>query len=173
MKRWFVFLLVLPFAAFAQNNDFPRQWLGKWKGELLWYAGNASEPKKVAMELHIHPTDSNHIYNWQIIYGSPSTDSRPYTLIARDTAKGHWVIDEHNGIVLDQYWVAGKLCGVFSVQQATILNSYWLQDGKLHVEFYNSGLKPVSSSGKGTEDSPTVNSYQVRSYQKAVLQRSE
>ena len=67
------------------------------------------------MELRIQPSDSAHRFSWQIIYGNANEDNRPYTLIAKDSSKGHWVIDEHNGIVLDQYWIAGKFCGAFTV----------------------------------------------------------
>jgi hypothetical protein len=173
MKYSFLILLQFPLLCFSQQNNFPKGWVGNWKGELQWFSGNTSEPKKVNMELHIQPTDSGDNFTWQIIYGKASVDNRPYLLMPKDTAKGHWVIDENNGIVLDQYWVAGKLSGAFSVQNSTIINNYWMEQGKLYVEFYNISVKPVSTTGKGTDESPSVNSYQIKSYQKAVLQRSE
>ncbi len=173
MKNITLLFLFCPLFVFSQQNDFPGKWLGSWKGALSWYAGNSSEPRKVNMELHIKPTGSSHRFNWQIIYGSATEDNRPYTLIAKDAANGHWVIDENNGIVLDQYWVASKFSGAFTVQNSTIVNSYWLEGDKLHVEFYSISAKPVAVTGKGTEDSPSVSSYQVKSYQKAVLLRSE
>ncbi len=173
MKNLALMLLFCPLFAFSQQQDFPGKWLGRWKGELSWFAGNSSEARKVNMELHIRPTDSTHRYSWQIMYGSAAEDNRPYLLIAKDAAKGHWVIDENNGIVLDQYWVANKFSGAFTVQNSTIVNSYWLEGDELHVEFYSISAKPVAVTGKGTEDSPSVSSFQVKSYQKAVLLRSE
>lgn len=170
-----IFLLVFPmmisFFSFAQSNGFPKSWEGNWKGELLWYKGTAKDPQKVNMELHIQAADSLNKYSWQIIYGSASKDNRPYTLIAKDTAKGHWVIDENNGIVLDQFWIAGKFCGAFTVGNSTIINNYWMDNNKLTVEFYNISAKPIATTGKGTEDSPSVDSYKVATYQKAVLIR--
>lgn len=157
--------------SYAQPGTFPESWEGNWKGELLWYKGAAKEPQKVNMELRIHATDSLNKYAWQIIYGSESKDNRPYTLIAKDTAKGHWAIDENNGIVLDQFWIAGKFCGAFTVGNSTIINNYWMDNNKLVVEFYNISAKPIATSGKGTEDSPGVDSYKVATYQKAVLAR--
>jgi hypothetical protein len=168
MKLLLLFCL-FSFSASSQSTSFPQSWLGNWKGELLWYAGAGKEPKKVAMELKIQPADSTHKFSWQLIYGAGAEDNRPYTLIAKDTAKGHWVIDEHNGIVLDQYWIANKFCGAFTVQSSTIINNYWLEDGKLHVEFYSLSAKPIATTGKGNTDSPFVDSYRVKSYQKAVL----
>lgn len=173
MKYSFLAALLFPLLCAAQKDSFPKSWVGNWKGELQWFMGNTTEPKKMNMELHVQPTDSGGNFTWQIIYGKVSEDNRPYILMPKDTAIGHWVIDENNGIILDQYWVGQKLSGVFSVQNSTIINNYWMEKGKLYVEFYNISVKPVSTTGKGTDESPSVNSYQVKSYQKAVLQRSE
>jgi hypothetical protein len=46
-----------------------------------------------------------------------------------------------------------------------------MEKNKLIVEFYNVSAKPVATTGKGTEDSPKVDSYKVGSYQKAILTR--
>ena len=123
------------------------------------------------MELRIHPADSINTWTWQIIYGSESEDNRPYNLIKKDSSGIHWIIDENDGIILDQYWVGNKFCGAFTVQNSTIMNSYWMEKNKLIVEFYNASAKPVATTGKGTEDSPKVDSYKVGSYQKAILTR--
>ena len=155
----------------AQSGSFPKEWEGNWKGELQWFKTGKEQPEKVNMELRIHPADSINTWTWQIIYGSVSEDNRPYHLIKKDTSGIHWVIDEKDGIILDQYWVGNKFCGAFTVQNSTIMNSYWMEKNKLIVEFYNVSAKPVATTGKGTEDSPKVDSYKVGSYQKAILTR--
>jgi hypothetical protein len=170
MKPYFLLsTLFFSLSAFSQFTSFPEDFIGDWKGELLWYAGAGKEPKKVNMELRIHRTDSTHKFTWQQIYGSETEDNRPYTLIAKDTAKSNWVIDENNGIILNQYWIAQKFCGAFTVQSSTILNSYWLEDGKLHVEFHTISAKPISTT-EGPKEM-RVDSYQIKGYQKAVLVR--
>jgi hypothetical protein len=160
-------------AASGQSKPFPLNWTGNWKGELEWYKTGKAEPQKVNMELRIQPTDISGTFTWQIIYGSSNEDNRPYLLIAKDTANIHWVIDENNGIVLDQYWVGNKFSGAFTVQNSTIINSYWMEMNMLIVEFYSLSAKPVATTGKGTEESPVVDSYKIGSYQKAVLKRSQ
>jgi len=166
----FISLLFLFTKSNAQGN-FPQSWEGNWKGELSWYQGAIAAPKKVAMELRIHPTDSSHIWSWQIIYGAGSEDNRPYFLITRDTIRGHWVIDEKNGIVLDQFLIAGRLSGAFTVQTSTIINSYRLENDQLIAEFYSISAKPIATTGRGNEESPLVDSYKMDSYQKAILKR--
>ncbi len=181
-----LFLLIPAFFLYlqgsGQSTNFPDNWLGNWKGELQWFKTGSKEPQKVNMELRIQYDlrqasgdqgrgDSAGNYSWHLIYGPAAEDSRPYLLKAKDPAKGHWVIDELNGIVLDQFWVGHKFCGAFTVQTSTIINSYWMENDKLVVEFYSIGAKPLVTTGKGTEDSPQVDSYKVGSYQKAVLKR--
>ena len=173
--RFFIFLLTccISFLATSQSTTFPESWVGNWKGELEWYKTGKAEPQKVNMELRIQPTDITGTFTWQIIYGSATEDNRPYTLIAKDSNKTHWVIDENNGIVLDQYRIGNKFCGAFTVMGNTIVNNYWMENGKLMIEFYSIGAKPIATTGKGTEESPSVNSYKVGSYQKAVLLRTK
>lgn len=126
------------------------------------------------MELRIQPSaDTVGQYSWNLIYGTPAKDNRPYILKPVDTAKGHWVIDEINGIVLDQYWIANKFGGVFTVKNATIVNTYWIEKGKLYIEFLTYTSKPIATTGNGDEQIPFVDSYEVKSYQKAVLLKSE
>jgi hypothetical protein len=161
-------------AATGQSKSFPQDWAGNWKGELSWYKTGNEMPKKVNMELRIqtiHAPGIPDAWTWQIIYGSEAEDNRPYKLVQKDSAGIHWAIDENNGIIIDQYWTGNKFCGAFTVQNSTIINTYWKKKKKLIVEFYSISARPVSTTGKGTEDSPNVASYKVGSYQKAVLTR--
>jgi len=155
----------------AQPSSFPNDWIGHWEGELLWYQGAAKEPRKVNMELQIRPTDSAHKFSWQLSYGAKAEDNRPYTLIAIDTVKGHWMIDENNGIVLNKFWIANKFCGAFTVQHSTIIDNFWIENGKLVVEFYSISAKPIATTGGGNNEIPFVDSYKVNSYQRAILSR--
>jgi hypothetical protein len=159
------------YATFGNAQDFPAAFIGNWKGELLWYKTGNATPQKVPMRLRIQSTDTAGQYTWQIIYGENGSDNRPYLLKPVDTAKGHWVIDERNGIRLDQYWVGNRFTSAFTVQTTTILDSYWREGETLIAEFHSLSAKPVNTSGAGTKDSPTVASYAAKGYQRAVLWR--
>jgi hypothetical protein len=151
--------------------SFPQSFTGHWEGTLYWYPTGKPQPQTVNMELHIQPADTPGHYTWQIVYGKAADDNRPYILKPVDTAKGHWVIDEKNGIVLDSYWVGQRFCGAFTVQGNTILDSYWLEGDTLHAEFFSYKQEQVRTSGHGTDESPKVDSYRIGSYQKAVMVR--
>ena len=167
----FILYTLLSTNTFAQQPVFPKDWVGIWKGELIWIRSGQTDTSRVAVQLRIHPADSINTFTWQIIYGSAGEDNRPYLLKPVDPARGHWVVDEKNGILLDQFLIGNRLCGAFTVQQSTIINHYWLEGNRLMIEFSSIGAKPLHSSGKGTEESPVVNSYKVASYQKAELRR--
>lgn len=156
-------------ASQAWSQAFPQSFVGHWKGQLQWYQAGKKQPQKVSMQLIIQPADTAGQYAWQLVYGEKGQDNRPYLLKPVDTAKGHWVVDEKNGIFLDMYWVGNRLHSAFTVENATIVNNYWLDGGKLMIEFFTLSAKPVRTSGNGTEDSPKVDSYPVRGFQKAVL----
>jgi hypothetical protein len=166
-----LFWLLITNTGIAQK--FPDAFVGNWKGEISWFAQGAKEPKKFAMQLRVQPADTAGQFTWQIIYGKEEKDNRPYLLKAVDTAKGHWVIDERNGIVLDQYWLGNKLQGAFTVAGSTIVNSYWIENGRLMVEFVSYPAKPLARTGSGTEDSPYVDSYAIKSFQKGILSKAK
>jgi len=171
MKPFLFFLLLTPLIAGAQK--FPQEFIGNWTGTLHWYQPGKKEPQKAAMLLKIYPSaDSAGHYEWDLSYGEGGKDHRPYVLKPVDSLKNRWVVDERNGILLDQYWIGDRFVCHFSVQGTTIHNTYRIEKGRLIAEFYSFALKPVRSSGRGTEESPAVDSQGLRSYQVATLERS-
>jgi hypothetical protein len=170
----FVFLLLVSCRISAQDNasNFPQSFIGKWKGNLQWMV--AGKPTQTfSMRLHVLTTDTAGIFTWKIIYGDKEQDSRPYLLKHIDTAKARWVIDENNGIVLDNYVFGNCLNGAFTVMGNTIVNSYCLENDKLKVTFSSIKLSDKKTTGIGTEDSPMVDSYRFTSYQTGILEKEE
>jgi hypothetical protein len=150
------------------DNRKIENFCGHWKGELEWHRpGKATQ--KFSMQLKISKTDTIGIYNWQIIYGDSGKDVRPYTLKPVNDAIGHWVIDENNGIVLDNFFVGNCITGSFTVMGNTIVNNYCLENEKLNIEFVSMKLADKKSSGKGTNESPVVESYRITGLQKGML----
>lgn len=171
----FVFTCCLLFScslSFSQHS-FPKDFIGHWEGTLHWHRAGKKLPQSVKMQLIIKPADSANTYTWQIIYGEKGEDNRPYLLKPVDTAKGHWQIDERNGIILDQYFLSNRFVSAFTVQTTTIVDSYWLEGGNLVAEFYGLTAKPINTTGNGTEESPKVDSYGAKSYQRAVLKKKK
>jgi hypothetical protein len=173
MKKLFLFVLfiILTHFAIAQNKTtFLQSFIGNWKGKLQWMV--AGKPTQTfTMQLRIKPTDTANQYTWQIIYGDASKDNRPYILKPVDTAKGHWIIDENDGIILDSYVHGNAIHGAFTVQGNTIVDNYVIENGKMRIEFFSIKLDDKKQSGKGTKETPFVDSYKISSYQTGVLAR--
>ena len=151
-------------------GSFPSSWVGKWRGNMTWYQG-IQQRQGVQMELHILPADSTDQYTWRIIYGTGGQDNRPYILKPFNKERGHWLIDERNSIVLDQFLIGSRFCGTFTVEGNTIMNCYELQGDSLLVEFYNFQEKPIVITGGGDSTVPKVKTYGMRSHQRAILKR--
>lgn len=162
-------LIFITAAAFAQQeNKFPQNFVGSWKGTMQWMV--AGKPTKTfTMQLHINPADTAGQYTWQIIYGDDNTDNRPYILKPVDTAKGYWVVDERNGIVLGSYIHGNCLQGAFTVHENTIVDNYCVEGDSMQVEFFTIKLEDKKQSGKGNDDVPFVDSYRLSGYQKGIL----
>jgi hypothetical protein len=149
---------------------FSESYLGEWQGN-LWYYKNNNSIDTVAMKLNILPTKTSGEYSWQLIYGANEKDNRPYILKSIDTAADKWIVDENNGIKLNGVFKGGRFIGAFAVQGNIIVNSYYLTGDELHVEFYSFKQTPTGKTGNGTDDSPHVDLFDIRSFQKAVLRK--
>lgn len=173
MKKWLLSLLCLAGAQLLQaqvSTPFPGAFMGHWKGKLQWMV--AGKPtQEFSMQLNIQPADTTGQFTWQIIYGEEGKDNRPYLLKPVDTTKGHWVVDEGDGIVLDSYVHGNAIHGAFTVQGNTIVDNYRLDGGKMFVEFFSIRLADKTTSGKGSADTPFVDSYRIASYQVGVLSK--
>jgi hypothetical protein len=175
--RTFLILLccALGITAHAQQPAFPSAFIGHWKGKLQWMA--AGRPAtEFTMQLKVKPTDVAGQYTWHLQYGDSvvpvsSENNRPYILKPVDTAQGHWLIDERDGIILDGYVHGNSFHGAFTVNANTIVNNFIIENGKLMVEFFTIKLAEKNTSGKGTSDVPFVDSYRIAGYQKGVLSK--
>jgi hypothetical protein len=171
MKYFAFFFVLVTLSTAAKAQAFPEAFMGRWKGEITWYQQGKAAPQKIPAQLRVLPADSAGHFTWQIIYGAEEKDNRPYILKPVDTAKGHWVIDERNGIVLDQYWIGGRFSGAFRLEAVTIVNSYWIEGEELMIEFYTISNKSPNRTGEGTDASPHVDSFRLGGYQKGVLRK--
>jgi hypothetical protein len=152
------------------KTSFPKDWYGHWKGKMQWTTPTKDTLVIFTMHLIIKPTDTPNVITWQIQYGDSLQDVRPYTCKIVDAAKKHWVVDEHNGILIDQYNIGNAVFSSFAVENSLITDNMQLQpDRSMRVEFVTTSTEPVRNSGSGTDESPTVKAYAVKSFQVGTL----
>ncbi|MEM1326762.1 MAG: hypothetical protein AAGI23_12445 [Bacteroidota bacterium] len=173
MKSLLYFLCFLPFVSFSQN-EFPKDWTGKWAGDLHIYSTD-SLMQTVPMELHILSTDSAHIYDWALIYKASdrAEDKRDYKLIVTDSS---YVTDEQNSILLDGYLFDNVFIERFSVMNTLLTVMLEKQGDELHYRIIAGKQEAIRDSGGAVmeeQEIPMVYSYKLGSYHIAVLTRQE
>jgi hypothetical protein len=149
----------------AEDLAFPSGWQGTWRGPLRMLAG---ANKDLAMELHIQPLAADR-WTFKLVYdGQP----RDYVLIAKDLAKGEFVVDEGNSIVIDARLVDGTLFSQFSVSNNFVAIRYTRRAGALDFEVVMVDAKSPNKTGGGS-GAPDVLSFPVKVLQRAQLVRAK
>lgn len=161
----------------AQKDSlaFPASWEGDWKGTLDIFGGGG-QTQSVAMALEIHKIDtSRNRYTFGLVYGSKSTDYRPYELYPVAPRGGVWRIDEKNSIVMESYLYGPKLLCWFVVGNNRIFCTYEkVDDNTLVFELYSGLEAAISTTGgtiQGAEKIPEVKTYPFNVFQRAILKR--
>ncbi len=153
---------------------FPDDWLGQWSGELKIYKTEGLK-QTVPMSLDLSETDSIGIYTWAIIYGKDSTaQRRNYQLRVVDKLKGHYLIDEKNGILLDAYHIHNELNSIFEVMGNTLMTSYKIEEDEIVFSVKVFPSKEIRISGDTLIDNqeiPKVSSFEYTVNQVARLQK--
>ncbi len=172
-RLWTIGLLIWALPIFAQKTTAEEciaPWLGHWKGNLIWQIGPDSS-QTVEMHLVIAPLDSLGQYSWNLVYGADQADNRGYTLKPVDLESGHWVVDENNGILIDQYLFGNTFSSAFEVMGTRIVDAFEVNGDQMNVRFFSFGNEAARTSGQGTDDVPIVYSFPMRSVQSVVLYR--
>lgn len=136
------------------------------------------------MELRVAAGADPATLSWTIVYGEgEAKQERPYTLVAVDAAKGELAIDEGNGIVLPTRRLGDSLWSAFAVEQTMLVASYRLErhdqrtpeDDTITVEIATMPTEPSGTTGNTPAAGggvPRVDTFQIRSLQRAVLRRT-
>ncbi len=144
----------------AVASPFPQGWVGRWVGEMSVTGVPGTD--KVGVELDIQPRGQGK-YSWSLRYqGQPE---RPYELLPVDPSRGHYLVDEKNGILIDSYYQDGVLISQFEVGRNRITARYELEGDQLKLEMQSFGKKPVRESAHG------VSAFPLGSLQRATLRK--
>ena len=183
LRRYLIlfFSMVTTSLAIGQNSTsvqlktFPDEWLGVWEGTLHIY-NHQNILQSIPMSLENLRTDSADIFQWVIIYGEDKIKGkRDYILKTKNKSKGHYVVDEKNGILLDAYVMENKLISHFEVMGNQLTSIYERTGDSLIFEIIVNSSTPIQITGnvkaEGEETIPEVKSFPITGYQKAVLKK--
>lgn len=154
--------------------SFPESAVGYWEGEISIFQEKGLA-QKVPMALDIFEIGESKVWAWHIIYNpGKEEDKRKYLLIEVDKEKGHYQIDEDNGIVLDAYLLDNKLISSFSVSNSTLQTINTFFEDQMVFEVIAGPQKSINTTGNMKvveEEIPAVDSYKVSTYQRASLNK--
>lgn len=153
-------------------EEFPKTWEGKWEGRLKIFNAKGLA-QEIYMGLEILPIDTSENHTWTIIYGEGDDQQiRAYELITKDAAIGHYLIDEKNSIILDDYLLGNTLYSRFDVMGSLLTAVYRKEGDKIIFDIIAGSAEPISTTG-GEDDIPEVNSFKITNAQRAVLTRKK
>lgn len=143
--------------------------VGNWQGSLEIFQPGGARPMEVLMKLNIAPLQGAEGFSYQIIY--PGQPPRNYKLLPVDAEKGHWQIDEQNGIKLDTFWNGYGFSSSFTVAGNILVTNERRIGEKLVWEFLSFDSKTMTSTG-GTDSSPAVTTQRLLVSQRAEMSRT-
>ena len=169
MHKICLLLLLLPAVspAYAQHF-FLSAFEGNWKGDLE-IIGSRRQVQRVPMQMEIKKlTDS--VWLWKTTYAAEKPIIKNYTLQMRNEEEGKYMLDEGDGILIHINRLDNKLYALFNVEGSILACTYEIIADKLHYEIASGPAKPAGLSAIN-EKKITINSYEIRSLQRARLQK--
>ena len=155
---------------FSQNDSlqFPQDFYGIYKGDLN--ITNARGKQTIGMEFHLYKTDSIGKYRYTLVYiMNGERQERKYNLIEKDVAKGEYIVDENNGILLEAKLIDNTLYAMFEVQNSLITTTERFYTDSMDFEITFTDTKQKTTSGTEGEEAVEVYSYPIGGVQKAHL----
>lgn len=165
-----VLIFCLNLNAQESVSTFPEAYFGNYKGDLTIINSNGTQT--VGMEFNFKATDSIGKYAYQIVYILDGTrQERNYHLIAKDTKKGDYIIDENNGILLSAKLFENRLYSVFEVNGNLLFTTETFYEDHMIFEIMFTNKKDETISGAVGENQPEVLSYPITVSQRAKLMK--
>lgn len=135
--------------------------LGKWEGIMKIYKKGQLKDS-VRIQLTVAETPDPKVWVWKTEYLSAQHPAvKDYKLKLIDESKGHYAIDEGEGIALPHYRFDNKLFSIFETEGITLTSTYELKGEELIFE--------VTSGKKGNAN--TITTFSTEHLQKALLKR--
>lgn len=159
-------LILISFTFYSVNfaQSFPEKCEGVWKGKMQIY-NQSKNISSVDIRMTISKIDSLS-WTWKTEYISASLPvTKDYVLRIKNLEKGEFLIDEGNGIILNEQLIGNKMISVFDIKGLLLTSSYELIDNKLIFE--------VISGRKAQSNGANIESYQMKNLQRVVLTKTK
>ena len=175
MKAIFLFLfgVIMTCGTLWSQQDmpkFPDDFFGNYKGTLT--INNSRGEQQIPMEFHLQATDSTDQFTYTLVYGEgDARQERLYTLKTLDSKAGTYVVDENNGIILDDKVVANRMYSLFEVQGNLLTTFITFEKDQLLFEIVFASKENARTTYAENEAKTEVISYPISTVQRAILKK--
>lgn len=171
-----ILLMSICFVAHANESKLPADWDGVWKGMTVIDKATGT-PEQVAMELHVSAIPGSNSKSWKILYGTgPQQTTRNYEIAPVANQPNHFIIDEKNGLFIDNQLIGNVLYSSFLVNGNLVSTRFELKKDQILVEITMFDSNDARKSklnqllnGKELE----VSAYRMKIVQHGVLTRQQ
>jgi hypothetical protein len=167
----------------SNEYKFPDDWIGSFEGKMLWYAGS-NKKAEIPIRIEISKTNDPNKLHWKTTYDStaavPIKVVKDYYLISNDSlGKNHFILDENNGIFIDQMLIDNTLYSNFEIlsdlqkgsSNHLVSIDKLVNKNKLYHEVISYKSPDRKSGDIGESKGFIVKSSSVMNTQKAMLYR--
>lgn len=166
--------LLLSFPLVAQEErsiHFPEDYFGIYTGILE--INSAKGLSTYPMEFHLQSTDTLGTYSYKLVYGAgDDRQERPYFLVEKNKEAGEYVVDENNGIMLDDKVIENRMYALFEVGDNLLTTFITFEKDYMVFEIAVTNTTQKRVSYANTTDSTQVTSYPISTVQRAVLRKN-
>ncbi|MEQ3655932.1 MAG: hypothetical protein ABNH00_08715 [Dokdonia sp.] len=137
---------------------------GAWKGTLEMYSLATKKDSQPEVTLTIQPLIKDSVWVWRTDYISEQygTISKDYTMRVIDHTAGTYILDEGDGILLEQQLSGNAMYSIFEVQDQILTAKYTFHQDEIEFEVCNSTK---------SQDTTDVLSHRVENIQRVILKR--
>lgn len=158
---------------YSQEDDklrFPNDFFGIYTGPLEINSKNGKQ--NIDMEFHLQPTDSVGKYEYKLVYiVDGDRQERDYSLIELNKKTGEFIVDENNGIILDDKVVGNRMFALFEVNGTLLTTFITFSEDHMVFEIVASNTQDKRITSPKEDPATVVISYPVSAVQRAVLQK--
>lgn len=169
-------LMTASLSAVGAGNDALGAWTGTWKGACgLTPAFSGVTQFAASLEIG-EPSSAGQARNFKLIYeesGALPRQVRDYELRPVDASSGHFVVDEHNGLLLDTFLSGNVLYSNFVINGNLIQATYILNGDRLLLDMPSFDATPVRETCLAGNSNSCAQSLGLRSVQRCELARAK
>ena len=169
-------LLSLLIASFSYAQEFPKDWIGNYQGNMiLGNANRANDTVPVDFEIKTEIQDS--IWTYKMTYHSDLYGEmvKNYRIVATQIGdQKNFLFDEKNGIKMEMTHMNGTFYGMYDVMGSTFISSMRFINEQLLIELISaSRKKKFTTQTEATEGEKTIvaDSYKPMLHQTVWLTR--